>query len=118
MSAEVQAVANSCILRSQWCPEMWDLTFLDKFRALPNMNLLLNTWFVSCELDQSGSITVSSACSHYTKICIEVLLALCCFLTIQYKCNTIVHEKTALVQFSDHSARVLQKWTYENTQLS
>ncbi|XP_065177399.1 uncharacterized protein LOC135808175 [Sycon ciliatum] len=48
---------DNSVYNAQWCPEMWDLTMLDKFRTLPNMNLLLNTWFVSCTLDDNGSIT-------------------------------------------------------------
>ena len=52
----------------QWCPEMLDLTFLDKFRALPNMTLLLNTWFTGVDKDTNGKVTVCSQRSRYEEL--------------------------------------------------
>eukprot|EP00117_Sycon_ciliatum_P046943 scpid37985/ scgid33575/ len=48
---------DNSMCNPQFCAEMLDLTFLDKFRSLPNMQLFLNTWFVSCTKDADGKIT-------------------------------------------------------------
>ena len=40
---------------------MLSLTFLDKFRAEPNMTLLLNTWFTGVHKDDDGTIRVNNS---------------------------------------------------------
>jgi len=52
-----QSVANP-----QYCPEMEDLIFLDKFRAEPNMTLLLNTWMTGVDKTSAPAVSSVGAC--------------------------------------------------------
>eukprot|EP00118_Oscarella_pearsei_P028534 m.2400 g.2400 ORF g.2400 m.2400 type:complete len:822 (+) comp8637_c0_seq1:37-2502(+) len=58
---------DNSLANPQFCAEMLDLTFLDKFRAEPNMTLLLNTWFTGVSQDDDGTIYVAHADNQITQ---------------------------------------------------
>ncbi|XP_065829940.1 uncharacterized protein [Oscarella lobularis] len=58
---------DNSIANPQFCAEMLSLTFLDKFRAEPNMTLLLNTWFTGVHKDDDGTIRVAYADNQLTQ---------------------------------------------------
>ncbi|XP_065840225.1 uncharacterized protein [Oscarella lobularis] len=58
---------DNSMANPQFCAEMLDLTFLDKFRAEPNMTLLLNTWFTGVSRDDDGTILVAYADNQITQ---------------------------------------------------
>jgi hypothetical protein len=64
---------DNSMANPQFCAEMLDLTFLDKFRAEPNLTLLLNTWLTGVKKDSdTGEILMAYADSQLSQKQFEI----------------------------------------------